>query len=215
MNSRQNRSVTLLELLIAITLLSVIVLAFSSIELFSRHHVLTSERRATLQNEVSYVLEHMSKGISRAIGNGLINSGSVIRRDAIAGDTAIWAYIDYDGNGQRSSSDRWIAYRFTGLAGSDAYQMQYCSYCTNPDPNPNLKCVICTPAWGTPSNSILTTKIFDFKPNYDNTTADGDPIDNYVDITITARWEPGQPVSVDNPQVTMTTRIKMPSVSAN
>jgi len=60
---------TLIELLISIVLLSLIVLGFASINVFSRYHVITSDRRAKLQNEVSYCMEHMTRNISMAFGN--------------------------------------------------------------------------------------------------------------------------------------------------
>lgn len=65
---RQGYGVTLLELLIAIAMLGMIVLAFSSIDKFSRFHVQSSDKRAQVQNEASYVLEHMVKEIGKARG---------------------------------------------------------------------------------------------------------------------------------------------------
>jgi len=64
-----HKSVTLVELIIAIVLLSVMVIGFSSIETFSRYHVLSADRRVKLQNNVSYALDHMTKHIAQAIGN--------------------------------------------------------------------------------------------------------------------------------------------------
>ena len=63
------KSLTLFELIIAKSLLSVLVLAFSSMELFSRRHVVTSDRQALLQNEASLALEHMSKNVQQGMGN--------------------------------------------------------------------------------------------------------------------------------------------------
>ena len=71
-------AVTLLELLIAIGLFSLIVVGLSSIGTFSRHHVMSSERRVKLQNELSYALEHMSKNIQRATGDATRPALSVL-----------------------------------------------------------------------------------------------------------------------------------------
>lgn len=210
MNLPHNKSVTLLELLIAITLISLIVLGFSSIDLFSRYHVVTSDRRAKLQNEVSHALEHMTKQISMAIGNERIfGVGTVIDRTDIGGDSAIRIYIDANANGQSDSSDSWIAYRFTGNTGNPNTQFQIWFYSNYTNPSSSYE-VIATKITSDFSNTYVS---------YDNTDTDGDPIDNYMDIQLTACWDPdGSPQACgtpDNPSVTMSTRIKMPSVSTN
>jgi len=63
LNLRLNRAVTLMELIIAIILMSLIILSLTSIYLFSRFHVFTSDRLTKAQNEASLVLEHMTKNI--------------------------------------------------------------------------------------------------------------------------------------------------------
>jgi len=40
------KSITILELLVALSLLTVMVLGFSSMDMFGRYHVLTSDKRA-------------------------------------------------------------------------------------------------------------------------------------------------------------------------
>jgi hypothetical protein len=203
--------VTLLELLIAITLLSVIVIGFTSIDMFSRYHVLTADRRAKVQNEVSYVLEHMSKEISKAIGDS--NNLPVVIDDS---NRRVKVYIDYNPDGQRGTGDRWIAYRYRDSSAPEAerYQLWYCPQCTD------STCGVCTPDdWNSTgfinNGYVLSRKITSFSPTYDNTETDGDPRDDYLEIQSTIRWDPAQAVSFDNPEVTMSTRIKMPSVSTN
>ena len=61
--------ITLLELIIAISLLGVLALAFTSIQSFSQYHAIGSDRRAKVQNELSFVLEHIAKNIQRASGD--------------------------------------------------------------------------------------------------------------------------------------------------
>ena len=70
MSLHLNKSMSLVELIIAVSLLSVVVLAFSSIELFSRHHLLSVNKRTQIQNNISYVLEHMAKEIIDAMKKG-------------------------------------------------------------------------------------------------------------------------------------------------
>lgn len=181
--------ITLMELLIAIVLLSVVVLAVSSIDLFSRYHVITSDRRARLQNELSYTLEHMTKEISKAVGNRQVQNP--INITTIQGYPGIAIYTDSDRNGQ---ADLWIAYIFYNV--TPYYEIRYCSNCSD--------------GWCSTCNILpLTTiarRIQTFTPADNNLT-------NYIDVNITGRWQPALDVSVDNPEITMRTRIKMPSVT--
>jgi Tfp pilus assembly protein PilV len=66
---RPHKAITLIELLIALVLLSLIVLGIDSINYFSSSHIATSSRRMMLQNQVAYCLNHMSKYVSQGIGD--------------------------------------------------------------------------------------------------------------------------------------------------
>lgn len=203
----RDKSVTLLELLIALVLMSLIVLGFSSIDLFSRYHVITSDRRVKIQNEASLGLEHMTKQISRAIGNEIADGANqVVDTTAIAGDPAIRVYVDANGNGKKDSSpsDYWIAYRFTGATGNPntQYQIWYYSNYVNP---------------GSPYETIARniTLFTPIKPINSSNQLNN----NFITIQLTACWNPATAVlpngAADNPCVSMNTNIKMPSVSAN
>ena len=202
---KQYRGLTLIELLIAVSIFSLIVVGFSNIDTFSRYHVMSSDRQVKLQNDASYVLEHMAKNIT---GTGTLGGaiGDInqppVNLTTIGGDNAIKVWIDYNPNGQRDASDREIAYRFTGSPA--AYQIKFCPECTNGP------CTNCNPNWN--STEILSSRISTFTPTYSST-------DNYIDIDITACWDPdGSPVtcsSLDNPALSMKNRISMPAVSTN
>lgn len=202
-----NKSVTLLELLLAITLLGLMVLGISNLEVFSRYQLISSDRRAKLQHDASYVLERMAQEINKAIGNRAISSQDPIDSSPIAGDYAIKVYVDLasdgesPGDGQRGTTggDRWRAYRFTDATGNpnNRYQIWYYSNYVNPGS----------------SYEIISRNVSAF-------TASASPASNYVDVEITTCWDPdGIPVacgfSSDNPQVEMKNGIKMPSVSTN
>ncbi|MCX5711543.1 MAG: hypothetical protein NTY47_00505, partial [Candidatus Omnitrophica bacterium] len=114
------RGISVLELLIALILMSFIVLGFSSIELFSRYQVTSSDRRAKIQNEAAYVLEHMAKNIMNAIGTssnpgvyGIFPAGQGQGQGQMANPPGITVRIDSNGNGQIDSSDTIIAYIFS------------------------------------------------------------------------------------------------------
>jgi prepilin-type N-terminal cleavage/methylation domain-containing protein len=199
------RGLTLIELLIAIVLLSVIILAISNIDLFTRFHTISADRRVKLQNGVSYVLEHMTKEISRAIGNVVIDGiNNIVNFTPIAGDTAIRVYIDSNatggpGDGRRDAiNDRWIAYRYRDASApvNERYQIWYYANCVGPNCNQP----------GTIGPEVIARNIADFSRSVNN---------NVVEVAVTGRWDPSQAASSDNPEVVMRTKIKMPSVSTH
>lgn len=183
---RGSCGITLIELLVAIILLSVVALAVGNIDLFSRHHLLSSDRRLKLQNELSFTLEHISKNVYQGVGDAnnppleQISNGFRVRVDRNTTPTP------------SLSDDTWVSYTLT---------------------NNNLTCVI--PGL---SSEVISTHIVSgvsysampvlplpagYKGLYilftDNFTA--------VEIGLVARWKPNEPAGVDNPQVTMKTRI--------
>jgi hypothetical protein len=206
------KAVTLLEVLIAVVLFSLMVIGFSSIDFFSHFHVMSSDRRVKVQNEVSYILEHMTKEISKAIGDVTDTNNIPVRLlDPIPTGitrTKVVVFIDYTQDGKRdSASDRYIAYWYRDASDpvSERYQMRYCSNCLGP------LCNVCLSGW---DNGILSNKITRFRPAY---TSTGD--NNYVEIELTGCWDPQETNfscgTADNPSVTMQTHIKMPSVSTH
>ena len=62
-------AVTLIELLVALSLLGLLVVGISSLNTYAQYHLITSDRRATVQNQLSLVLEYMSRDIVRATGD--------------------------------------------------------------------------------------------------------------------------------------------------
>lgn len=198
-----------MELLIAISLLAICALAVTNLDIFSRYQVMTADRRITIQNELSYALAHMQRQISRAIGNTILNLNSIIDTSSILGNPGIKAYIDAGawnnsiqdyspGDGIRGSgNDHWIAYRFTGNTGNPAthYQLWYYHNCVLPN---------C--GGGSSSYEVIARNITSLVvSNLGN--------NNYIDVELTGRWDATQPTSVDNPEITMRTRIYLPAVS--
>jgi hypothetical protein len=164
------------------------VLGFASIDLFSRHQVLTANRRAQVQNEVSFVLEHMSKEISRAIGDA---NQIPVTIDTPAGPNPPWrkirVWIDSNPNAIRDTNDVEIAYEW----------------------NRNNRRVRYWPDYTGPSD-VISNRVTNFDvsqtDNYVSVelTACWDPA--------STTWSCG---ASDNPSVTMRTRIMMPSVSTH
>lgn len=201
------RSVTLLELLTAVVLITIIISGITSIEVFSRFHVLGSDRKARLQNEASVALEHMSKHISQAIGN-TVNDRAV---RGYADNKGIRIRIDSDGNGRADTTDTWIAYRHENI-GSPATDSEigfYPNAGNTETPAGSYESIARRVVVSTPSFSGL-----EFLGNFNNQRW---LLDRTIEVKVTCRWDPvsGSPASVDNPEVTMRTRIEMPSMSGS
>jgi prepilin-type N-terminal cleavage/methylation domain-containing protein len=190
--------VTLLELLVAIVILGIIVLAFTSIETFSRNHVLSSDRRAQVQNNVSYALESMTEHLIRAIGNEKIDGANSVVSIPAAGGKLLF-FIDFSNNGLRDVSDKWASCTFD----STAHTLTLCPYCAD------SACDTC----GTTAK-VLSAKITSFvptKPNVSDVLSE-----NYVKLEVTACLDPGGTCNTpNNPQVKMETIVRLPSVSVN
>jgi prepilin-type N-terminal cleavage/methylation domain-containing protein len=71
----KNHGMTLVELSIAVILLSLLVLSYHGIDYFTRGHTIDANRRVKMQNELAFVLEHMSKNVQLGIGYGLGGTG--------------------------------------------------------------------------------------------------------------------------------------------
>jgi len=199
------KSLTLLELLVAVVLFSLVVIGFSSIDLFSNYHVLSSDKRARLQNELYLVIEHMKKEMGKAVGNEVaFGANSTVNLDNINGNQAIQVYLDGNGNGIRDTliasptenDDHWIAYVFTGSTGAEADRYQIWYYPLFIDSNS--------------AHEVIARHI------YAITVTNGlSSNNNYLDIELFTRWAPGVGYSTKNPQVNMQARINMHSVSTN
>lgn len=148
MNLSLKKAVTLLELIIAITLLVIVVMGFSSIDLFSRNQVITSDKRAQVQNEVAYVLEHMTKQINKAIGNEWVYGSDtviqwnqtipnknvlIIKQDTAEpyGKLTFTPLIESNPSWMPTTTpaDQWVGYEYykQDAANGDQYELKYCS----------------------------------------------------------------------------------------
>jgi len=232
-----NKSVTLIELLLAIILLSVVILGVSSIDIFSRNQVISSDRRARIQNQIYLVLEHINKkltgytsaadtNVGGAIGNEIpleLKDSVVDIADQIGNNekSRLKVYIDANANGvkeepinnPRKDQDHWIAYAFYDNAVADKkYQVQYCGLCFD------KTCQTCKESWIPVSENI--TSFIPKKP-VANDPRDNKPFlsDNYVEVEVTACFDPKKAKvssdcgTLDNPNINMRTRIKLPGVS--
>jgi type II secretory pathway pseudopilin PulG len=207
---RRNRAVTLIELIVAIGLISVIVLGLASMELFSRYHVISADRRAQLQNEASIALEHMYKHISNAIG-----SVADPPCQPYADNRGIRVRVDSNQNGQLDPvpTDHYVGYRHEGSeiwffpidddgTHSLAHEVIANHIVITNNPATPESC-------SDPSNPAQCTNPWGLKIEI--------PEINQFDITVRARWDPNPAVAVssDNPEVILSTTILAHSVSTH
>lgn len=109
------RGITLIELIIAISLVGMIVLAIVAVDMASRRFVNTSDFEARAQNQISPALELIAKDVSRAVGNRISDTG-VNQTSAAKIDIA--ARLDINATGGPNNTpgnygdDTWIGYGF-------------------------------------------------------------------------------------------------------
>lgn len=186
--NRQKRAITLIELLVAIALSGLLIVGISSLNTFAQFHLMTSVRRAQVQNEASLVLEHMAKNIAQGIGS--LNMPAAVKHDSEEWIKVRW---DRNSNGQPDNDDGWIAYRYIPAQNEIQYHANYSAS-----------------SWPTTGGEVISRKVTYFSCGI---------TDNYIFADITACVDPdGDPNAcgnIDNPQVEMKCRIKMPGVSVN
>ena len=200
-------------------LLSVIVLALSNIDIFSRFHVISSDRRAKLQNDISFALDHMTKIVAQAVGS--------------FNDPAVKAYDDNKGirvridnnpaNGRPDTTDTWVAYRHenTGASSTDSEIRYYPNAGQTETPAGSYEIIARKVI---PSSDDFYGLEFSSSAGFDGA---GWLHDNALNVRITSCWNPA-PAGItfppddspplgnsDNPCVTMSSILYMRSVSTN
>lgn len=211
---RKRKSISLIELIIAIALLGVIVLGAVSFDTGSRHLLRASETKTQVQNDAALILDYITKDAASGIGD---RNNPALRIDA-AGFLLIQQDGDPSngvvGNGVRDAGDHVIAY------GRDDNNIIRCNF-TNPVPSPinsnTAGCQILSRRAvhaGSPTPP-LNVEGFLVTPN---------PIvDNTAHVRITLRFRPatdpanpnltGDYDALGNPQVTSETDVEVPGQS--
>lgn len=186
---------TLMELIIALVLLSMIILGITNLELFCRHAFMSTDRKTKVTNEATYILEHMSKFIGNAIGDG--SDYPVGNSPAIGGCDRVvraWTKANFTDPG-KAAGDREIAYCFNNATHTVTF---YPRIRTWPD--------LVTEDL---SKETLSRNVYEWNATFDPRWA-------YVNATVTVCWNATiECGSVDNPRIRLDTRISMPAVSVN
>ncbi|MBU1727435.1 MAG: type II secretion system GspH family protein [Candidatus Omnitrophica bacterium] len=198
-------AMTLIELLFALVLFSIIVLAIGSIESFSRYQVVGSDRRAKLQNEAMLVLEHMSKNAARATGD---STHPVFSQGPTPYAGEVMTIMNIDPNNPPTpgnyTDDIPVGYSLDMRAGHNG-ELFFCpnanfDHRAGQDGGPDRHEIL---AKHIPSDGFVVNLINDALTNQ--------PIG--LDISIISRWRVDEGQSLDNPQVRMRTKVHSRSVS--
>ena len=185
-NARDRRGFTLIELIISLTIVSLIVLTIMSVDIGSRKFFTGSDYRTRLQNEVSPVLELITRDVTRAVGDVSTGNSGI---NATAGrleirlpDTTYYNYNDNPG----------VAYEFNRTG----YPYQIIQQRT----------VAWSPAsWG--NTTVVARNISNCTFSYNITTFT-------VDMNVIARRFANQTEGPDNPEVVLRTKAS-PRLSAS
>jgi len=201
----KNKSVTFTELLIAIILLSAMLLAVTNITIFSREQLVSIQRRTKLQNDVSLILDHITKNGSLTVGNYGVIGAPVVFWGSISSLSYLYFFIDYNGNSMTdftgssfSPLDHWVGYNFYPADNTLVY---------NSNCGSEKDSTTCPPA----DDEIIGRKIISFSASGDWHNLTG----NYVAVNILACWNPAGDLVTREPCVNMSTSIGLPLVSIN
>lgn len=100
-------AITLIELLIAMSLMAVIVLGAVAFDVASRRFLVSSEEDTALLNELGMALDHINRNVNRATGDA---SNPGIRWDA--GSNTLHIRINEGGNPADYTTHTWVNYQF-------------------------------------------------------------------------------------------------------
>ncbi|MDD4894246.1 MAG: hypothetical protein PHW54_02905 [Candidatus Omnitrophica bacterium] len=220
MSRRNSGGLSLIELLISVCIFALVLIAFSNIDIFTRHQVSGADRRAKLQNEASYVLERMTKDLT---GTG--TSGGAV---GTYSSSPVRAFTV-------SSTNKGIAVRVSNIVyGGTTKEIGYTYVYDSANPTDPAKSTyqilfypdasVTTPCPGTACSALTeinsATGFSYIRPDFTTTTTQPtyysySSTNNYIEVQLTACWNPtlstcGTP---DNPSVKIKNRIYMPAVA--
>jgi len=183
------KGLTLVELLLASSLFSVIILGVTALDFYYRSQEIGEEARLRAQREVSLVLTHMTRNLSLVMGSVALG-GNNIGLEVDNPGKRLKARIDRNNNGVIDAADNvdWIGYRYV----SGQYRVDF-----YPQHNAGA-------GWGGGPVEVISSKIKVFEINLQ---------DNFIIVEIAAQDKPSPTITFENPEVRILTRIYMPGYS--
>jgi len=187
---------TMVELLISMALVSMIMLGFYSFDSFSRYHVINTDRRAKVQNDLSYAIEYMSKNVQQSIGD--FNNPPIKSYPAPSNQTGF--QVRRDLRNPQIPSDlgncTWVEFSLSGSSNITSGSETLTSRISGAFANTTM-----------PANPTAGFYVRITDPGPDQGMA--------VDVGLNGLYNTSAASSVDNPKASIKTRLISPSSSAN
>jgi len=192
----KNKSITLVELLISMVIMSIVILGIYSVIAFSTNQIVSSSRKSKVQSDLAFALEHMSKYAQQATGNFSNPAFTYL-------GTSLRVRIDFNNTPFDINDDPWLRYQLVG----------------------NTLRVSCSGGIGCPAifpidlsknivGGFMSDTLMPQNPGsgfYVKISSGG----NAVDIGLVGRYTPNRPVAPANPQIEMKTKLVASSISVN
>ena len=175
----KRRGLTLVELVLALLLLSVVILTGVSMELGMRRIFSSADTEAQLLQEAAPITALVSKVINRGIGQN-ISYPLVAIVNANEGQFTI--RVDSNNNGMADAGDVWVYFRFLNNSGGIQHQLRYY-----------------------PDNTSASYQLLSQRVIFFNIT-NPDPVNAFSNITLILRKDPDNPANLTNPEVTIQTK---------
>ena len=206
------RGFTLIDLIVSLVIMSLIILVIYSIGTFSSSQVIDSDRRAKVQNELAYILEHMSKNIQQANGTKF-NPPIKLYPNSVT-PTGFQVNFDCKSTPSNLGDDVWIYYTLNSIS----HELRV--GCSGPNCGTGGLCSAVPPVAG----ELLSDNIVgNFssgalpEPLVNGFSVNIDALGNFVEIGLVGCYDPTMPAGTRfvNPQVEMKTKIICNSSSTN
>ncbi|MDD5108862.1 MAG: hypothetical protein PHC29_05070 [Candidatus Omnitrophica bacterium] len=209
--SKNTKSITLIELIVSILIVSTMVLCIYSLETFSHGQVINSDRRVKVQNDLAYALEHMSKYLQQANGNR-----PVFQLFPPGNPTGFRVWVDFNNPHTPSdyTDDAQIRYSLSGNTLSASCSGGLCGSFVDEDLSGRIisgfsNTIIPDPLPSPPSSGFY----FIIDP-------DSNGMSNVVEIGLIGLYDPSASTTpsallTTNPQVMMKTRVICSNCSTN
>jgi len=202
------KSISLVELLVSIIIVTIMVLSFYSLQNYSQGQVINSERRSKVQNQLAYALEQMTKYVQQAQGN---LSRPPIEYFPAGTPTGFRVWVDFNKTPSDLTDDSWVGYRISGNTitancGGTSCPASFFN-------NENLTTQVLSNF-----SSIVMPSPLPVNPAagfYAKIDPDSTGSVNVLEIGLVGRYNPSSPAGLTNPQVQMKTRIICHNSSTN
>lgn len=201
------KSITLIELLVSMVIVSIIILSFYGLETFSRSLVFDSEKKSKVQNQLAYALEHMSKYIQQAVGRK--NDPGIRYYPGVGEKTGFEVRVDLRSpqNPADLANTAWVRYYLDGSNLKISCASSGTGVCGALPVNPEVL-----------SDKIIGSFVFDEIMPIGTTDGFYVKIDasaGFADIGLAGRNDTSSSSSLNNPQVEIKTRAISSGSSSN